>query len=349
MDQVLASGPHIAYEQHKAAGPEGWQSAISDFAQIAPIAAMGAGAIGAFGAGAGAIPAGSEAAMLGGPAVGVEGAALGSAAAGGTAATSLSETLSQPDWLNQLLSETGELGANAASLEAGFNPAISNAPWWNGLPNWAQNAMQLAPRSGSGPQPQDASTAAAAARILSGNGSLQDYLSVGGLLGGTALGAYASNKQSQSLEDLANKYMDMGAPSRARYEGSFAPGFSMANDPGYSDALDQTTKSFLHKASIAGNPADSPNAWAQTLKDVNASFAYPAMMDYRKLNANTGGLSRFAEAAPGVATGAIGAQRGIYDSIGYGLSQFTTQPQQNDIFGTNNISLAELLKRMNKV
>ena len=122
--------------------------------------------------------------------------------------------------------------------------------------------------------------------------------------------------------------MDMGAPSRARYEGSYAPGFSMESDPGYTDALDQTTKSFLHKASANfGNPADSPNAWNQTLKDVNANFAYPAMLDYRKLNANTGGLSRFAEAAPGVATGAINAQRGVYDAIGSGAANIFNPPR----------------------
>jgi hypothetical protein len=176
-----------------------------------------------------------------------------------------------------------------------------------------------------------AATSTALSRILANNGTATaaDYLSVLGSAAPAVLGAYASNKQSQSFEDLANRYMDMGAPSRARYEGSFAPGFTMANEPGYTDALDQTTKSTLHGMSAKfGNPADSPNAWTQTLKDVNASFAYPALMDYRKLNANAGGLSRFAEAAPGAASNAITAQKGVYDAIGAGAADIFNPPRR---------------------
>ena len=117
------------------------------------------------------------------------------------------------------------------------------------------------------------------------------------------LGAIASKDQSDNYRDLAEKYMSFGAPSRARYESSFAPGFTMANDPGYMDALGLSTKEFLHKASIGGNPADSPNAWMQTLSDVNSKFAYPALQDYRRLNAGTGGLAALTAAAPSADAG----------------------------------------------
>ena len=153
-----------------------------------------------------------------------------------------------------------------------------------------------------------------------------------------ALGAYASNEQADAYSDLAERYMGLGAPSRARFEGSFAPGFTMANEPGYKDALDQTTKSFLHKASIAGNPADSPNAWMQTLSDVNSQFAFPALNEYRRLNAGTGGLATLTAAAPGAATSAIGAEKGIYDSIGAGAADIFNPPK----------SLAELMREFKR-
>ena len=129
-------------------------------------------------------------------------------------------------------------------------------------------------------------------------------------------------------ERLAREYMAMGAPSRARYEASFAPGFTMANDPGYTDALNQTTRSTLHGLSVAGNPADSPNAWNQTLMDVNQRFAYPALQDYRRMGANAGGLSRFADAAPTAAGAGIQARGGQYDALGYGLGSIFSSNQR---------------------
>lgn len=149
-----------------------------------------------------------------------------------------------------------------------------------------------------------------------------------------ALGAVAANKQAGSLSALSDKYMAMGAPSRARYEASFAPGFTMANDPGYQDALDQTTKATLHGMSVNGNPAGSPNAWAQTLSDVNSKFAYPALQSYRSGNAGAGGLAAFNAAAPGAATSAIDARGNVLNSAGAAV---------NDIFNPRQ-SLADLLR-----
>lgn len=144
-----------------------------------------------------------------------------------------------------------------------------------------------------------------------------------GLLGkllGFGASAIGASQQGDEFRRLSDEFKGYGAPSRARYEGSFQPGFTMQNDPGYKDALDQTTKSFLHKASIAGNPADSPNAWKQTLSDVNSSFAYPALQNYRTMNANTGGYSSFNTAAPQVATQAAGSGGNVWNAVGAGVS-----------------------------
>lgn len=165
------------------------------------------------------------------------------------------------------------------------------------------------------------------AQVASALGISEGVARAIGALGAAGLGAYASGRQADSLAALAEKYAGYGAPSRARYEGSFAPGFTMESDPGYKDALDQVTKSFLHKASIQGNPADSPNAWLQTLKDVNSQFAFPALQNYRQLNANAGGIASGAAAAPGLDTSAIGARSNVFNAIGAGVSDIFNPPK----------------------
>jgi hypothetical protein len=175
---------------------------------------------------------------------------------------------------------------------------------------------------------RNASGASAAARILRGEGTLEDYIQVGGQALPGLVGAYGANQQSKSLEALSREYMALGAPSRARFEASFQPGFSMANEPGYKDALDQTTKSFLHKASVGGNPAESPNAWEQTLKDVSANFAFPALQDYRRVNAGAGGLAALTSAAPAAATGAIQADANVLNAFGGAAADVFNPPKR---------------------
>lgn len=151
-----------------------------------------------------------------------------------------------------------------------------------------------------------------------GNSLYTSPLTLADLLRGLpgAIGGVAAAKQAQAQKNLATQYLNLGGPSRARYESTFAPGFSMAADPGFKDALDQTMKSFLHKASITGNPAEAPNAWNQSLKDVQAAFTYPALQNYRAMNADTGGISRLTSAAPDFSAAAVRAQKGVWDAAG---------------------------------
>lgn len=149
-----------------------------------------------------------------------------------------------------------------------------------------------------------------------------------GNAGAAGLGALGASNTADAYRDISNKYLALGAPSRDRYEASFAPGFSMTQDPGYQDALDQTTKATLHGLSVNGNPAGSPNAWTQTLSDVNSKFAYPALQTYRNTNANAGGISTLGTAAPGADTNAVKAGQGVYDSLGAGAANIFNPPQR---------------------
>lgn len=173
-------------------------------------------------------------------------------------------------------------------------------------------------------------------RLLGLGQTGMDALSVGGNLAGTALGMYGANQQADSFRRLSddamtrwNQSMAIGAPSRERYEGSFQPGFTMANDPGYTDALNSTAKGVLHGLSVNGNPSSSPNAWNQSLEDVMAKTAYPALQNYRTMNANTGGFTGFASAGArgpdtDAAVGAIKADSNVLNAVGSGIADLTT-------------------------
>lgn len=237
--------------------------------------------------------------------------------------------------------------------------------------------------------------------------NLEDILRAGGALGSAALGAYGANQMADAYrsvgdaqrqaemerfntlvgldreryqtamqrEDAAIAKRDamiaeakaIGAPSRDRYEASYAPGFTMQNDPGYMDALNQTGNATMRAMSVGGNPSDSPNAWSKTLEDLFTKTAYPALQQYRSNNAATGGYSSFAGAGatiPGIgsnvptgstAGSGVGTQAGsqanlasiqsgsgVYNAIGGALADLTTPTRSiEDILkamgGGNNV------------
>jgi len=174
--------------------------------------------------------------------------------------------------------------------------------------------------------------------VSSGGLGVPNLGSLLGTLGATAAGAYTANQQTNDLKDLANKYMEFGAPSRARYEGSFAPGFTMASDPGYQDALDSTSSSLLRKLSAAGNPFDNPGGLIEANKQINSSLALPALQNYRNQNAATGGYGAFNTAAPGAATAAIGSQGNALTTIAGGASDILNPKPPS-------LTLADLMKQ----
>ena len=180
-------------------------------------------------------------------------------------------------------------------------------------------------------------TGTALSRILSDlkNGTniatAADYVSVLGTVGATGLGILGANAQTNAYQDVANRFIDLGAPYRALNLASYQPGFSMQNEPGYSDALANTQSQFLRAASAGrapgvarGNPFDNPGAWAETMKYVNANLALPALTSYRSGLERSGGLGLGAGANASLA--GAGTAGGIYNALGSGLSNLTNPP-----------------------
>lgn len=184
----------------------------------------------------------------------------------------------------------------------------------------------------------------ALSRILSGVGTVDDFASVLGKAAPGLIGAFGASQQAKSLDDLTKRLEGYGAPSRARYEASFAPGFDLAAaDPAYKGALDQTSESLLRKLSASGgNPFGNPGGLIEANKAIVNGTALPALNTYRNQNANTGGLGALASAYPSSATSTIGANSNILNALGGAASDVLNPKPQSQ-----PTSLADLYKLIN--
>ena len=136
------------------------------------------------------------------------------------------------------------------------------------------------------------------------------------------IGAYGADQKSDNMKEIYDKYIGFGEPSRARYEATYKPGFTMADDPGYKDMLDLGSDSILRKLSVTGNPYGNPASLTQATDYVTRNLAYPALQDYRKLNASTGGLASFSNAAATSGIDVAKSQTNWLDPLGAGLADW---------------------------
>ncbi len=159
-----------------------------------------------------------------------------------------------------------------------------------------------------------------------GGGSLAKML---GTLGGGALDAYGISQRNKDLKQIADRSWAAGAPSRGRYESSFQPGFTMANDPGFMDSMNFASKANAHSLSKNfGNPADSPTAQFQNMDDLFSKNAYPALQNFRNTNANSGALASLASGANAASTQSATGQADLYNTIGKTITG-VTNPQSS--------------------
>lgn len=149
-----------------------------------------------------------------------------------------------------------------------------------------------------------------------------DALSIGGSLLGAGLGLYGAGQQANAYGDIANKFLDMGAPYRGLLADSYKPGFSMANQPDFMNALDIGSQAAARATSAkAGNPVGNPGAYADMQKYISGSLALPQLNTYRSQ------LGTFGQLGTNQAGAAMGnqvqSQGNQYDALGYGIGQLT--------------------------
>lgn len=179
--------------------------------------------------------------------------------------------------------------------------------------------------------------AQAAQAIQAGGGALKSLADSLGMdegtlrmLGGlaqTGLGIFAGSQQADKTNALGEKILGMGAPSLARYEASFAPGFDLWQQPAYKSALQASWDTGLRAAGAKyGNPLDNPGAMAEVNKNVLGGLVLPGLQNYREMNRAAGfaNVPQYAQ----IQTNAIGQQGGAWEAAGAGLERLLN-PRQN--------------------
>ena len=247
----------------------------------------------------------------------IPGAAAGTAGAGTTSLSALEQELSQ-----QVLAQQGASLATGGAAGTGITTAGA-----------ATGATALSSLK----------------NILDNGGSVDDWLSIAGKAVPGLIGAYAANDQADAISGLGDKedarireFMTYGAPSRERYEASFAPGFDITSDPALRGAMDTTTDTLLRRLSTQGNPYGSPGGLAEAEKYVMENVALPYVQSYRNQNASTGGYGAFnTTAASGgnsnnLNLAGINADAGMWGGLGDAASSVFTP----------KTSLEQLLKQL---
>lgn len=169
-----------------------------------------------------------------------------------------------------------------------------------------------------------------------------------GIGASTLMSLYQNSQNAGNAQDLANQFANYGAPSRERYENTFkrnadgTPAFSMMNDPGYADALAQTSDTLLRRLSAqGGNPFGNPGGLIEANKQINASLALPALQNYRNQNASTGGFGAFNTAAPGAMANASGQDNNWLTTLAQGVGSIVNRPESGEQGILNAIRMAK--------
>ena len=258
------------------------------------------------------LPAGT-AASSGGTAAQAGGVAQGSSVAGMTAA----EELAAAGFTSEQI---------AAFQESGFLPTAAGV---GGAVNTASNAVNAG---------------TALSRILDGTASKSDWLSVLGTAGATGLGVYSANRQTDSLNALANQYAGYGAPYRQRLSDLYANPSGFLSSPEVQVPVQQGTDAAARALSAkVGNPVFSGTALSE-LQNYASNQLFGKLGQEKDRLAGFGGLTGYNAAAPGAATAAIAAQPGALTTLAGGISDILNPKQSltdlmkiyrgNDLFGT---------------
>ncbi len=283
---------------------------------------------------------------------------------GAAAPESFSLSAATPEFVSSAGSVLPEAAAGGFSVAPGATtsalpalgvstPGMSLAPWASATPGLdmlgplnaigsaasvaATNAAFPGTFTPGGAIPSASSLGASAAssggsalsRLLSGDATTDDLVSLAGTLGATGLGAYASNQQSNALKDIADQARADRAPALNAFNSAIA-------DPNgwYSSAPAMgATESVLRKLSVqSGNPAMNPGALSQA-----AAYNLGGYNDYLRTTGNLG-LSGQDSTIRAQTNAALG-DTNLYNSLGAGLQQLT-QPRNNLLGSLGQLLLA---------
>lgn len=253
----------------------------------------------------------------------------GAGGAGGAGAGAGAGASASPQGLNAALINSGGVGLNpAVGGGVGLNP-VTGATAFNSALSPALTGGSLGsvlPSAGS------STTGSSAAPVQAGGAgslSLPALAGIGALAAGVpaAIGAYGANQQANAYKDVANQYMQLGAPYRSRLSDLYNDPNSFLNSQEVQIPIQQATNILAHSLSTKGNPAGSGNA-LQQLQSYAADQLFSRLGQEKDRLAGFGGLSAYNAAAPQANMQSINAQKGVYDALGAGAADIFNPPQR---------------------
>jgi hypothetical protein len=230
---------------------------------------------------------------------------------------------------------TADWGASAAGYGQNMATAAELAQMQAQYPDW-YNALTGVTDIGVSP-----SNIWNAFKAATGNssGGGTDWMKMLGGLGSSALGAYASNQQTNALEQQAQRYEGYGAPYRQKLSDLYKDPTSFLSSPEVRVPVDQGTSSLMRSLSTQGNPFGSGNALQQGQSYASDQLFGKLGQEKDRL-AGFGGLSSYNQAAPQASTNAINSGANAWNAVGAGANNIFNPPQ------TQAQTMAEWAKAM---
>lgn len=158
----------------------------------------------------------------------------------------------------------------------------------------------------------------ALSRILGGNASTQDYLSLAGQLGSLGLGVYGANQQANATSDLYDRFFSLGAPYRQSLAALEANPQGFYQSPMVQGALQQGSDALSRSLSAkVGNPILNPTA-LQEMQNYTTRGLLDAYNNRFSQLASAGQLG--VSQSAGLGSQAAASQSGVPNALGAGLS-----------------------------
>lgn len=165
-------------------------------------------------------------------------------------------------------------------------------------------------------------------KSLTGSEQPADWAKLLGSLGAAGLGAYASNKQSSAMDNLAQRYEGYGAPYRQKLSDLYKNPSSFLNSDEVQKPVQMGTDALMRSLSTKGNPFGSGNALQQG-QSYASDQLFGRLGQEKDRLAGFGGLASYNGAAPQVASNAIGSNANMYNAIGSGLGNIFNPPKSS--------------------
>ena len=165
------------------------------------------------------------------------------------------------------------------------------------------------------------------AKILRGEGTIDDYVKVIGKIGPSLLGYAGAGQQADSYGRLGNQFLNLGAPYRKRLADLYANPDSFLQSNEVQKPVQMASDIMARSLSAkTGNPWGSGNAMQQ-LQSFSADQLFGKLGQEKDRLGQLGGISTLTSYSPQFLSNGIRSEGQQYDAIGAGVANVFDPPK----------------------